>query len=187
MTRRTAAVMLGLIVAAGSGAGLYSYLNGREYVFRFSEGQLQENLAERLPFTRTYVLIVQVTFDEPRITLEEGSDRITAGLDVVVGLPGSEGASGLRGSVDASSALRYGADTGQFFLVDPVIQRVSVQGIPDQYSARVNDAVTRALAEYYRVRPVYTLRTTDVRHATAKLLLKHVIVADGQLVVTLGL
>jgi hypothetical protein len=132
-------------------------------------------------------VIFEVTFDEPRIVLEEGSDRIIAGLDVSLDLPGTEGPGMIRGSVDASSALRYEAETGELFLVDPVIRKVSVLGVPDRYTSRIDDVLSRALAECYRVRPIHAIRQSDLRRATARLLLEELRVVDGDLVVTPGL
>lgn len=184
---RWPSLILGLLISVGLAAAAWSYFRDRTWVLRFTEDELRESLEARLPFTRTYLVIFEVTLDEPRIVLEEGSDRIIAGLDVSLDLAGTEGPEMIRGSVDASSALRYEAETGEFFLVDPEIHEVSVPGVPDRYTSRIDDVLSRALAEYYRTRPIHTIRRSDLRYATARLLLEDVRVVDGDLVVTLGL
>jgi hypothetical protein len=60
-----------------------------------------------------------------------------------------------------------------------------LQGVPTEYEGRVRDAWLGAIREYLRRRPVYTLEAQDVRHATARLLLKDVAVEGRKLVVTL--
>ena len=175
------------VVAIALAAAAYGYLRGREYIFRFSEEELQASLAERLPFTRTYVLVVDVTLTEPRLNLIDGSDRVAAGIDVEVSLPGLRGPIDIDGSIDVTSGIRYEPNTGEFFLEDPDLRSVSLQGVPEAYDERVRDALLRAIGEYFRGRPIYRLGTQDVRHATARLLLKDVTVADREVIVTLGL
>lgn len=140
-------------------------------MFRLSEAELQANLEERLPFSRTYLFVVEVTFQEPRVTLEEGSDRVAAGLDVAIDLPGITSPIEVRGSLDATSGIRYEPTAGELYLVEPEIRRLSVEGIPDAYTDRVNEAVARAIGEYYSTRPIYRLTGTDLRQAAARLLL----------------
>ena len=76
----------------------------------------------------------------------------------------------LGGELDISGGVRYDEIDGQFFLTDPAIENLNIQGIPDKYSERANKVLTKALAEYYADRPIYTLRETDAKQAVAKLL-----------------
>ena len=182
---RIAAIALVLLLAAGAGA--YIYFSGKEYSFSFSEQQLQEKLAKKLPFTKTYLILFEVTLDNPRVMLPEGASRVRAGLDVTLNIQIGKEPKPLGGSVDASGSIAYLPDEGAFYLADPLIEALSVQGIPDKYSAKVNSVLTKALTRYYAERPVYTLKETNVKQAAARLVLKGVIVEDGELLVTLGL
>jgi hypothetical protein len=93
----------------------------------------------------------------------------------------------LGGTIDASGEIKYVQATGEFFLTDPVIERLAVQGIPDAYAGKVSSALTKAVAAYYADHPIYSLRATDAKHAAARLVLKNVVVENHELVVTLGL
>ena len=93
----------------------------------------------------------------------------------------------LGGTIDAAGGIRYDNETGQFFVTDPVIENLSVQGIPEKYTDRTNEVLTIALSEYFAIAPIYTLDTADVKQAITALLLKNVVVEDEQLVVTLGI
>ena len=166
--------------------GTYFYFEGREYEFRFSEDDLRQKMSERLPIERTYLFIFQVVLDSPRITLVEGSDRVQAGLDVTLNIRINDEALPLGGSVDASGGVRYDSIEGEFYLTDPIVESLAVQGVPAKYTDRVNSVLTKAIAEYYEDRPIYTLRDSDVKQAAAKLVLKSVVVQDRLLVVTLG-
>lgn len=166
--------------------GAYLYFGGRDYEFRFSEDELRAKLSKRLPIERTYLFIFQVVLDRPRVTLVEGSDRVQAGLDVGLNIHINDEPLPLGGSVDASGGVRYDPAEGAFYLTDPVVESVAIQGVPGTYTGSVNSILTKAIAEYYKNRPIYTLKDTDVKQAAAKLVLKSVVVKDRQLVVTLG-
>ena len=167
--------------------GTYLYFQGREYVFRFTEPELQARLADNLPYTKTYLFVFDVVLDNPRLALVEGSDRVNAGLDVTLNIRIQDEPLPLGGELDVSGGVRYDDESGQFFLTDPEIENLSVQGIPADYTDRVDSVLTTALGTYYTDRPIYTLRKSDVKGATARLLLKSVVVEQRVLVVTLGI
>jgi len=159
----------------------------KNYVFRFSEPELQQKLGDRLPLTKNYLFIFDVTLDEPRVDLVDGSDRIGAGIDVILNIKVGESQTPLGGSVDVIGGVKYVPEQGEFFITDPEIVSLNIQGLPSAYAERAGDVVSRALAEYYRTRPIYSLEGTDASHVATKLLLKDVAVEDQELVVTLGL
>lgn len=175
-----------LVIVAIGAVGTYLYFQGKEYTFRFTEAELQEKLAERLPLRKTHLFIFEVVLDNPRLELIEGSNRVNAGLDVILNIRISDEPLPLGGELDVSGGVRYEATDGQFFLTDPVVENLSVQGVPAKYTDRVNSVLTLAIGEYFSDRPIYTLNDSDVKTATAKLLLKNVVVEDRVLIVTLG-
>ena len=62
-----------LVILAVGAIGVYLYFHGKEYTFRFTEVELQQRLAERLPLRKTYLFIFEVALDNPRLQLIEGS------------------------------------------------------------------------------------------------------------------
>jgi hypothetical protein len=181
-------LLLAVLVFVAIGAvGTYLYFQGKEYTFRFTEAELHEKLAERLPLRKTYLFIIEVVLDNPRLELIEGSDRVNAGLDVILNIRINDEPLPLGGELDVSGGVRYETPDGQFFLTDPLIENLSVQGVPAKYTDKVNTVLTQAVAEYYSDHPIYTLKRSDVKMATARLLLKNVVIEERVLVVTLGL
>ena len=180
-------LLAGLIIVAIGGIGTYLYFQGNEYRFRFTEAELQDKLAERLPLRKTYLFIFEVVLDDPRLELIEGSNRVNAGLDVTLNIKLNDEPLPIGGELDVSGGVRYEAADGQFFLTEPAIENLSIQGVPAKYTAKVNSVLTKAIGEYYLDRPIYTLKDSDVKNAAAKLLLKTVIVKDQVLIVTLGI
>ena len=167
-------------------ASTYFYFKGKEFVFHFSEAEIQNTLATNLPLTKTYLFIIQVTLENPRVNLENGSNRVNAGLDVVLNITMDQNAQPLGGSVDVSGGVRYASESGEFFLTDPNIERLQIQGVSDKYTEKVNTALSKALAEYYLDHPIYTLSALDAKQASVRMVLKNVIVENKELVITLG-
>lgn len=183
--RRTIIVSLAAVALLLGGA--YYFLYGRKFVYRLSQTELQDALSARLPIQRTYLFVIQVTLDHPRVVLVEGSDRVNAGLEIAVNVQLGESGVPLTGSVDASGGIRYEPSEGKFYLTSPMIERLSLQGIPEKYASRASTALSLALSEYYASHPIYTLNSFDAKQAAAKLTLKSVTVEHQQLVVTLGI
>lgn len=178
-----AAVIVILAVVVGA----YFYFSGKEYVVRIPESDIRQKLDEKLPLTKTYLFIIQVTLDNPRVNLKNGSNRVNAGLDIVLNVTIEKNPKPLGGTVDASGGINYVPGKGEFYLTNPIIENIEIQGIPTKYMDKVNEALTKALAEYYSKNPVYTLRATDAKQVAARTVLKNVIVENKEMVVTLGI
>lgn len=181
------ALLIIVVILAISLAGAYLFFKGKTYVVRIPEAEIQQKLDEKLPFAKSYFLLLQVTLDNPRVHLENGTDRINAGLDIVLNLKVDNNPKPLGGSVDVSGGVKYVASRGAFFLTEPEIEQLSIQGIPDKYLAKAEQAISQALAHYYEDNPIYTLRNTDLKQAAARLVLQEVVVENKTLVITLGI
>ncbi len=176
-----------IVVLALSAVGAYTYFSGKEYVVKITELQIQDKMQETLPFTKTYLFIFQITLDSPRVELINGSDRIKAGLDITLNIQLGSESKPLGGSVDASAGVQYVSNEGNFYLTNPVVEKLSIQGVPQEYTDRVTNVVESALAEYYSTHPAYKLKAGDLKQTAAKLVLRGVIIENQELVVTLGI
>lgn len=167
--------------------GAYAYLSGKEYVITIPENDIAEKLNDKLPLEKTYLLIFSVSLDNPRVDLMAGSNRINGGLDLTLNIKVGNEDRPLGGAVDVSGNLAYEPELGAFFLIDPVIENLDLQGVPKMYSAKISTVVEKALAHFYSTRPLYRLKSTDVKQSLARLVLKKVEVESEAVVVTLGL
>ncbi len=179
------AIIAAALIIAGLAA--YLYFIEREYVVRIPESELQSRLNEQLPITETYLFIFQITLDNPRVALEEGSNRVHGGLDIILNMRIDEESEPLEGSIDISGGIRYVSDNGQFFLVEPIIEKLNVQGVPEKYTDTISSAFTELIEEYYARHPIYTLNVSDGKQAAARLILKSVVVDNKELVLVMGL
>jgi hypothetical protein len=63
---------------------------------------------------------------------------------------------------------------------------LSIEGIPGNYISKATAVMEKALAEYYTTHPIYTLKVDNIKQATAKLVLKRVLIENKELVIVLG-
>ena len=168
-------------------AGTYFYFSGKEYTIQLTEQQILSKLEEKMPLSKRVLLIIQITLDNPRVDLENGSDRINAGMNVVLDIKVKKQSLPLRGSIDISGGIRYNPEKAQFFLTDPIIEKLNIQGLPKKHTNKANKALSKVLADFYKNNPIYTLKATDVKKSAAKLLLKKIVIENKELVVTLGI
>ena len=170
-----------------SAVGAYSFFSGKEWEIRLSEEQIREKLTSSMPVRKEYLLFFRVMLDNPRVALVDGSNRIAGGLDVTLDIGLTSEKIPLGGTLDLSGGVRFDSDTGKFFLTDPVVERLNIQGVPERFTEKVNQVLTKALSEYYLNHPIYTLNAFDVKQGAAKLLLKKVVIESKQLIITLGI
>jgi hypothetical protein len=179
-------ILLSALIAAAAIVGFF-YLKGKEYIIRIPESDIQEKVAEKLPMTKRYLLFFEVTLQNPRIALENGSNRINGGIDVDLNITVDNLSQPLGGSIDISGGIKYDPARGELFLTNPTVEKLNIQGIPETYIKQTNSVISKALAEYYEKNPIYTLNALDAKQAATMLVLKSVVIDSKVLVVTLGI
>ncbi len=177
-----AALLLVLVLAGG-----FLYVRKKQYNVIITQQQIDDALQKKFPVTKTHLVIFRITYSNPHLMLLPESNRIEVGLDAEVNIKILNEAKKLGGTVLVTSALAYRNETKQFFLSSPEINKVAIQGIPQQYLDKVTDFASNAAREYLQELPVYTLTAKDTKTAAAKLLLKDVQVKSREIHVTLGL
>jgi Protein of unknown function (DUF1439) len=171
--------LLAIVVAA-----TLIVLRGRTWTFSFDRVRIEAELAKRFPLRKTYLALLEVDYTNPRVTLTDGSEDIAVGVDVRVGVTGSSRE--LKGSADLLTKIAYDADSTSFLLREVRIVRFAVPGIGDDMAARVRDIANDLATDRIGGIPVYRLKSTDVKHAMARLVLRSVVVRDAVLHVTIG-
>lgn len=174
-----------LALLALIGAGTIWYLAAQTYEIRISQAQLEQKLAERLPLTQRYPL-VSVTLAQPRVHLNEDSERVDFGLDMTV-KTNTSGSQLLGAQIDVSASLRYDAERGAIFLDQPVMDKLVVQGLDERRTAMAQVALEAAMTSYLAQQPIYTLNAADARQRVARMTVRDIKVDNGVLVIILGL
>ena len=174
-----------LALLALVGAGAIWYLAAKTYEIRISQAQLEQKLAERLPLTQRYPL-VSVTLAQPRVHLNEDSERVDFGLNMTVNT-NTSGSQLLGAQIDVSASLRYDAERGAIFLDQPVMDKLVVQGLDERRTAMAQVALETAMASFLAQQPVYTLNASDTRQRVARMAVRDIKVENGVVVLILGL
>jgi hypothetical protein len=174
-----------LALLALVGAGAIWYLAAKTYEIRISQAQLEQKLAERLPLTQRYPL-VSVTLGQPRVHLNEDSERVDFGLNMTVNT-NTSGSQLLGAQIDVSASLRYDAERGAIFLDQPVMGKLVVQGLDERRTAMAQVALEAAMASFLAQQPVYTLNASDTRQRVARMAVRDIKVENGVVVLILGL
>jgi hypothetical protein len=178
--------IIALLALALVAIGSFYYFKGKEYHVIVSQAQIDAALKEKFPISKTHLVIIQLTYSNPRLKLLPDSNRIEVGLDANVNIKMVGEAKPLSGSVLVTSGLTYNNETKQFFLSEPEIKQIAIQGVPQQYVDKVTDFASRLAREYLQEFPVYTLKATDTKKTAAKLLLKKIEIKNSEVDATLG-
>jgi Protein of unknown function (DUF1439) len=187
MSRAKKAFAAAAILLVLAAAAAYFILKGETYEIRLTEQQIQERLDQKFPIAKKYLLIFDVAYSNPKVHLVEGSDRIQFGLETGLTFPFGGETKTLTGDSQIRAGLRYDAASHEFYLVDPQIDRLDIQGIPPALTTK-SEAALKAVAQDILERyPVYTIKPTDIKKVTARMILKSVVANNGELIITLGL
>jgi len=178
-------VLIVLLILALLGAGLWWYLNNGSLRISISEQDILERLSEKLPQRKTYLYVLEVTFDSPRVQLVEASERINAGLDLSIKINLLGGSTPLLGKIDAAAGIRYAASEGAFYLTDPTIETLELDGLPREWAAKGRDLVGQGVRAYFEEHPIYQL-TERESHRAAKAVLQNVTIGQGKVILHLG-
>lgn len=187
MSRTRIGLIAGIVLLVALVAGVAVYLHGKRMTVRITQAQIREQLATRFPIERTVLLLLRWRLEDPQVTFLPERQRVLVGLDARLNARLEGQREDLGGRIEVETALRYDVERGAFFLVEPVITKLAIDGIPEAHVMRVQDSVRGLVAETFAQRPVYTLRRADLAQGAARMVLKDVRIEDEAIVVVLGL
>jgi Protein of unknown function (DUF1439) len=169
-----------------AGVAGYFLMRGEEFEIRLTQQEIQERLDQKFPLTKKYLFLVDVTYSNPRVTLVSGDDRVRLSLDAALGNLTPSNGDRIQGSSEVLAGVRYDAARYEFYLVDPVIGSLEINGLPESIAPKAQKALQVVIQEYLDHFPIYKLPPTDIKKVTARMILKRVRVDNGELVFTLG-
>ncbi|NRA39320.1 MAG: DUF1439 domain-containing protein [Planctomycetes bacterium] len=133
-------IILGVFGTCATIALFAAYLifKGSEYTVIIEKEKIQEAINKKMPFEKTFYLVLKLTINETQIQLNEGSERLTisTAIDLAVNVGKKE--KHFSGQVTASSELHYEPSHHQFYLQNPIIENIHIKGVPDKYSKIVS-------------------------------------------------
>jgi hypothetical protein len=161
------------------------WLMGAEQKIALTAAEIKTALNTQFPLTKTHLKLLEVTYFNPVVILEDGSDRIKLGLSAETMNPLTK--KDLNGSVIVSAKIVYSSNEGAFYLHDIRVESVHIEGLPDKWTTVIADTGARGIAEYLNQYPVYKLNSENFKHNTARYLLKDIEIKNQRLILTLKL
>jgi hypothetical protein len=150
---------------------------------RVSRDEIQRRLDRAFPVNQEF-LLTRVVLEHPRVILTNGSDRIGVGLDVRVEIP----ILGPRsGSVTVSGGIDYRREQKAFFLLDPKLEQVNVEGLTAEQLGLVKGPLESVARGALTVLPIYELKQRNLGESVAERVLRKVWIKDGSVYAELGL
>jgi len=154
---------------------------------RISESQINAALTKQFPVSQTLLGVLKLSYENPKVTLPPGADRILLAVDANLSLSLLPGGKNLAGTCLFDSGVRYDPSSASFFLADPRIQKLEIQGLPQDQVARVTQAALQLGKTQLEATPIYTLDTSDPTLQAAQRFVKDVRVKNGAVEILLGL
>jgi|688.fasta_scaffold427066_2 hypothetical protein len=151
-----------------------------KFTLDFSAKQIQDAIAPKFPAENCRLPLACIKLQNPIVSLQENSDRITLTLDTTVSILQQP----VTGTSVVSAKPRYQASTGEIFLDDSQIQDLKFPGV----SSNVTNLVTQygsILAKQSLERtPIYNFKNTQTEKM-ARMSIADVKVVDGKLRVSI--
>lgn len=148
-----------------------------------TQAELQQHIAQAFPVKRATGL-AQLTLDEPKVTLAEGSDRIGLELRATVALPLIPVQ---QGRIAISGVPEYRQAEKAFYFIQPRLDRITIPGISGAQLELVKAPLEAVASSALGANAVYKLEDRNFNEAAVGRVLTGVTVRDGRLVLTLGL
>ena len=185
-TMCVAAVIVMAVVVATAG---FIGCTGLTTEITLDEDEINSILADSFPISESYDDVLTLTLENPRVVLEEGSDRMVVGVDasVVLNVPEVELGATLSGSADLETGVDYKPDTGEIILKEPSLVSLTIEGIPQEYTDIATDVANEIVSVTLDGYAIYKIEPEDFETAVASITLQGVKIENGVLVITLGL
>ena len=166
---------------------VWIYFSGKRYEVVITQEKIDAGLEDRFPASTEFLLIFEITYSNPEVTLLDDDDRVQVGLDATLNVRVDGEEKELGGGATVTTGIRYEPETREFFLDDAEFQRLDIEGIPEKWSDQVKKLAGQAAEKFLERHPVYKLEAKDGKTAVARFLLRDVEVKEQAVYVTLGI
>lgn len=149
-----------------------------------SENQIESQMSGYFPYHKEALMgNLKLDLSQPDLILKEGSNRAELAINSVVTTAGTA----WPGKLTFSFGLDYAEDTGTFYLVEPRLEKMAMDGVPAAVTSSFTQYMLPLLQQYLTRVPVYTLKAdASTGQNIARRTLKKIAIRDKSLQVTLG-
>jgi hypothetical protein len=146
----------------------------------FSARQIQDAIAPKFPAENCPLPLTCIKLQNPRISLQDDSDRITLNLDAAVSVLQQLS----TGTAVVSAKPRFQASTGEIFLDDAKIQDLKLQGVPPNVTHFVTQYGSILAKRSLENTPIYSFKNNQAEKM-ARMSIVDVKVVSGKLRVSI--
>jgi hypothetical protein len=173
MTQRFVNLLIvGLLCACG-------FTDGK-FTLDLSARQIQEAIAPKFPTENCPLPLTCIKLQNPTVTLQDSSDRITLGLDTTVTILQQP----VTGTAVVSARPRYQASTGEIYLDDSQIEDLKLKGVPTNVTNLVAQYGSILAKQSLERSPIYNFKNNQTEKM-ARMSIADVKVVGGKLRVTI--
>lgn len=129
--------------------------------YTFTKAELQRAVDKKFPTTLRYGELVSVQLSNPRLVLDQATNRVTTQMDAAMSntiLP----APPVNGTMSLNSGVKYDPTRRAVLLDNPTVQDVQVQGM-SQYTQQLNAIGAVVAEQLLKDYPLYTFKPEELR------------------------
>lgn len=165
----------------------------------FTQADLQERLEKKFPLKKKVSIkkheVMTFVLSNPQVVLQEETNRIGLHLDSNCELPeiGFKEAVflhirlGVPGTMFFTGELDYRPKKGEFYFERLQLHELETPGLPAKYEEDLKKVLSAAIGAYLNAVPIYTLEDKGLKEDIGRLILRSIVVKNGELIVVLGL
>ena len=153
------------------------FLTSNGYTVNISEKEIQEAVEKNFPYEKVHLNFLRIVYSNPSVELLEGENRVRIGLTATLQVKEKIH----FGSALVNGGFRYEAITGEFFLTDFKVEKITLDDTKDLNVNMLNKVLSAELEKVYHKYPIYKLSDSDFKQRTAKMIVKSIKV-DGKVV-----
>jgi len=153
-----ATAALATAVAVGSAYAGYNVWTGE---YTFTKAELQSAVSQRFPTTVRYGELVSVQLSNPRLVLDEATNRVTTRVNAAMTntiVPSPP----INGTMALNSGVKYDATRRAVLLDSPTVQDVQVDGM-SQYTQQLNAIGAVVAEQLLKDYPLHTFKPEELR------------------------
>ena len=155
-------------------------LSGGKFTLDFSARQIQDAIAPKFPAENCPLPLACIKLQNPLVTLQDNSDRITLSLDTTVSILQQP----VTGTAVVSAKPRYQPSTGEIFLDDSQIQELKFPGVSPNVTSLVTQYGSILAKQSLERTPIYNFKNTQTEKM-ARMSIADVKVVGGKLRVSI--
>ena len=165
-------MLLGAVTACGFSDG--------KFTLDFSARQIQDAIAPKFPAENCPLPLACIRLQNPLVTLQDNSDRITLTMETTVTLLQQP----VTGTAVVSAKPRYQPSTGEIFLDDSQIQDLKFPGVSPNVTSLVTQYGSILARQSLERTPIYNFKNTQTEKM-ARMSIADVKVVGGKLRVSI--